>query len=89
MKLKITLYLTVLLIAGMTFAQDFKGHTSAPTTSQWCVKMKCSTDGFGQCTMVEVEASSQDEAYKKAKEKFPECTKVDAWEKRNGQCTCN
>ena len=89
MKFKITLYMTALLIAGMTFAQDFKGHTSALTTSQWCVKMKCSTDGFGQCTMVEVEASSQDEAYRKAKEKFPECTKVDAREKRKGPCTCN
>ncbi len=64
-------------------------NTEAKAPSQWCVKMKCSTDGFGQCTMVEVEANDQYEARKKAVAKYPDCNFMSAYEKMNQKCTCN
>jgi hypothetical protein len=82
--MKTLVFFTLLTICNSDY---FNKNEKAPT--QWCVKMKCPDDGFGECTMVEVEASSQDEAYKKAKAKYPDCNKVNAFQKMNGKCTCN
>ena len=82
--MKTLVFFSLLTIGGGNYLMKSE---KAPT--KWCVKMKCPSDGFGQCTMVEVDASDQYEARKKAVAKYPDCTFSGAWEKMNQKCSCN
>jgi hypothetical protein len=90
--MKSLVFFTLLTICNSDY---FNKNENAPTDEiSWCVKMKCPDDGFGECTMVEVKAvkdftKGNEQAKKKAKEKYPNCSALGAWEKNSQGCNCN
>jgi hypothetical protein len=75
---------------------SFKGTNSPQDEIPWCVKMWIidANTGKGSCKMVEVKAERDpnkgyEQAKKKAKEIYPGCSALGAWEKNSQGCNCN